>query len=45
MGPKPALLSGGDSERLGLIKIQADELHYLSSAIAGSPTIDPLPGY
>ena len=33
MGQKPPLLSGSDSERLGLIKIKADEIHSLSSEV------------
>ena len=33
IGCKPALLSGSDRERLGLIKVQADEIHSLSSEV------------
>ena len=33
IGCKPALLSGSDSERLGLIKVHADEIHSLSSEV------------
>lgn len=32
IGIKPVLLSGSDSERLGLIKVQADEIHSLHSS-------------
>ena len=41
MGPKPAILSGIDSERLGLIKVQADEIHSLSSTVEASGTVEP----
>ena len=41
MGPKPALLSGTDSERLGLIKVQADGIHSLSSTVEASGTVEP----
>ena len=41
MGPKPALLSGIDSQRLGLIKVQAGEIHSLSSTVEASGTVDP----
>ena len=33
IGFKPALLSGSDSERLGLITVHADEIHSLSSEV------------
>ena len=33
IGSKPALLSGSDSERLGLITVHADEIHSLSSEV------------
>ena len=33
IGCKPALLSGSDSERLGLIKVHVDEIHSLSSEV------------
>ena len=36
IGCKPALLSGSDSERLGLIKVLADEIHSLSSEVENS---------
>ena len=41
MGPKPALLSGIDSERLGLIKVPTDEIHSLSSTVEASGTVEP----
>ena len=40
MGPKPALLSGSDSEPLGLIKVQADEIHSLPSILEASGTAE-----
>ena len=33
IGSKPVLLSGSDSERLGLITVHADEIHFLSSKV------------
>lgn len=33
IGTKPALLSGGKSESLGLIKVQADEIHSLCLSV------------
>ena len=33
IGSKPALLSGSDSERLGLITVHPDEIHSLSSEV------------
>ena len=41
MGPKPALLLGIDSERLGLIKVQADKIHSLPSTVETSGTVEP----
>ena len=40
MGPKPALLSDSDSEPLGLIKVQADEIHSLPSIVEASGTAE-----
>ncbi len=47
MGDKPALLSGSDSERLGLIKIRADEVFTITSVIntATNTNTDHPPGY
>ena len=44
---KPALLSGSDCEKLGLIEIHADEIFSLSSAVKHSSTneLDKPPGY
>ena len=33
IGSKPALLSGSDSEKLGLVTVHADEIHSLSSEV------------
>ena len=38
IGSKPALLSGSDSERLGLIRVNADDIHSLDSAVDHLPS-------
>lgn len=38
IGSKPALLSGSDSERLGLIRVHADDIHSLDSAVDHLPS-------
>jgi len=48
MGSKPALLSGGDSEHLGLVSIKSDEVYSISSKITcvnGSNNSTDTPGY
>lgn len=46
IGCKPALMSGSDSERLGLIKVHADEIHSLSSKVENtSAEHENLPGF
>ncbi len=49
MANKPALLSGTDSELLGLIKINADEIHRLASTsyteTPGGKDTEPLPSF
>ena len=44
IGSKPALLSGRDSERLGLINVLADEIHSLSS-VDKTPSFEYRPGF
>ena len=38
IGSKPALLSGSDSEKLGLIRVHADDIHSLESAADHLPS-------
>ena len=47
IGIKPALLSGSDSEWLGLVKVQVDEIHSLCSSADhnASTKHDDLPGF
>ena len=44
IGSKPALLSGRDSERLGLINVLADEIHSLPS-VDQTPSFEYRPGF